>query len=253
MGIVTILSVVLISVPMMTYKRQVKYKTCKMLHYLFNVMAIALAMHVPASVIPNSGFAPYVFSIVLGLYALDATYVYFFMTEKIETTIFQVLPSGVQMTMKVSDSFQRRSAHGGYGYACLPWVAKNQWHAFSLFENPRDPKERQIFILKCGDWTNAVHEALQRNTVRPMYIMGPFSSPYGNADAYDNQILVASGIGITPALSIIQSFKDSCCTNLIWAVRDVSVLEFFLEHMYLDHEGWNLIFYTGKTPAESCP
>lgn len=103
-------------------------------------------------------------------------------------------------------------------------------------------------MLNCGDWTNAVHAALQRNTVRPVYIMGPFSSPYNNADAYDNQIMVASGIGITPALSIIRAHKDSRRTNLIWAVRDVSMLEFFLEHMYLDHDGWNLIFYTGKTP-----
>ena len=86
------------------------------------------------------------------------------------------------------------------------------------------------------------------NTVRPIYIMGPFSSPYNNADAYDNQIMVASGIGITPALSIIRAHKDSRRTNLIWAVRDVSMLEFFLEHMYLDHDGWNLIFYTGKAP-----
>ncbi len=103
-------------------------------------------------------------------------------------------------------------------------------------------------MLNCGDWTNAVHDALQRNTVRPIYIMGPFSSPNNNADAYNNQIMVASGIDITPALSIIRAHKDSRRTNLIWAVRDVSMLEFFLEHLYLDHDGWNLIFYNGKAP-----
>jgi hypothetical protein len=26
---------------------------------------------------------------------------------------------------------------------------------------------------------------------------------------------------------------------------------FFLEQMYLEHDGWNLIFYTGKTPLTS--
>jgi hypothetical protein len=26
---------------------------------------------------------------------------------------------------------------------------------------------------------------------------------------------------------------------------------FFLEQMYLEHDGWNLIFYTGKTPLSS--
>jgi hypothetical protein len=106
-------------------------------------MATTLALHVPASAIPNGGFALCIFSIVLGLCAFGATYVYFFMTEKIETTIFQVLPAVVQMTLRVSDKFQQRGAHGGYGYTCLPWVAKNQWNAFLLFENPRDPNEQQ--------------------------------------------------------------------------------------------------------------
>jgi hypothetical protein len=48
-----------------------------MLHYLFIAMAITLALHVPASAIPNGGFVLFVFSIVLGLYAFNADYVYF--------------------------------------------------------------------------------------------------------------------------------------------------------------------------------
>ena len=67
---------------------------------------------------------------------------------------------------------------------------------------------------------------------------------------YDNQILVASGIGITPALAAINAFKSSRRINLIWAVRDPEMLEFFLEHLYLDHDGWNLIFYTGAAPLK---
>ena len=47
-----------------------------------------------------------------------------------------ILKSGVQMTMAVSDSFQATYAQGGFGYVCLPWVSKFQWHAFSLFEHP---------------------------------------------------------------------------------------------------------------------
>ena len=59
---------------------------------------------------------------------------------------------------------------------------------------------------------------------------------------------MASGIGITPALSVIREHKDSRRINLIWACRDPAMLEFFLEHLYLDNTGWNLIFYTGKEP-----
>lgn len=168
------------------------------------------------------------------------------MTEQIATTKFSVLSSGVRMTMNVSERFQKVGAHGGICYVCLPWISKDQWHAFSLFENPHNPAERQIFIQKTGDWTTEVHRVLQRETVRPAWVQGPFQSPYDNAIAYDNQILVASGIGITPALSVIRAHKDTRRISLIWAVRDPDLLEFFLRHLYLDHQGWNLIFYTGK-------
>ena len=150
------------------------------------------------------------------------------------------------MTMTVSERFQEFGVQGGYCYVCLPWVDKYEWHAFSLFENPSNSAERQIFIQKSGDWTSKVHHFLQRDTVRPAWIYGPFPSPYSSADAYDNQILVASGIGITPALAVIRAHKDSRRINLIWAVRDPHLLRFFMDHLYLDHEGWNLIFYTGK-------
>ena len=125
-----------------------------------------------------------------------------------------------------------------------------------------------------GDWTTSVHEQLQRNTVRPVWISGPFVSPYNNALNFDNTICVASGIGITPALSIIRAHKESRRINLVWMCRDSAseligffdelnrlftgdmlkpsilpptVLEFFMDHLYLNNEGgWILIFYTGK-------
>jgi len=170
-------------------------------------MAVALAFHSPPSAVPNGGYAPYVFSIVIVWYILDYLYVYFCMSENIETTMFHVLPNGVQMSLRVSDNFYRRGEHGGFAYVCLPWVSRNQWHAFSLFENPDNPEILQVFMLSTGDWTNKVHECLKRDTHRPVYIQGPFPSPYSYAGSYDNQILVASGIGITPALSIIHAHK----------------------------------------------
>lgn len=245
-GMLIIGSCLLICIPMMMFRKQIKYEVRKRLHYLFIVFAGALVFHTPRSAIPNGGFTFYVFGTLLVWYALDATYCYFFMTEKIDTTQFSVLPSAVRMTMNVSERFQKVGAKGGICYVCLPWISKNQWHAFSLFESPTNPAERQIFIQKTGDWTSKLHRHVQRNTVRPAWVHGPFPSPYESAEVYDNQILVASGIGITPALSCIRSHKNSRRINLIWAVRDAQLLEFVLRHMYLDHQGWNLIFYTGN-------
>ena len=86
----------------------------------------------------------------------------------------------------------------------------------------KDPNLRQVFMMKVpnGDWTTSVHKQLQRNTVRPVWVAGPFVSPYNSALNFDNTICVASGIGITPALSIIRSHKESRRINLIWMCRD---------------------------------
>mmetsp|Transcript_16163 Transcript_16163/g.39533 ORF Transcript_16163/g.39533 Transcript_16163/m.39533 type:complete len:496 (-) Transcript_16163:319-1806(-) len=250
-GFFIISSCLLICIPMTLLRERIKYEVRKAFHYLFIVFALALCFHTPTSAIPNGGFTFWVFGTLLAWYFLDFMFCQFFMTEKIETTKFSVLPSGVRVTMDVSERFQKMGPHGGICYICLPWVSKNQWHAFSLFENPENPAERQVFIQKTGDWTTKVHQILQRDTVRPAWIHGPFPSPYDNAIDYDNQILVASGIGITPALSVIRAHKNSRRINLIWAVRDPYLLEFFLRHLYLDHQGWNLIFYTGKEKLES--
>ena len=51
---------------------------------------------------------------------------------------------------------------------------------------------------------------------------------------------------ITPALSCIESYKESRRVNLIWTVRDPAMLVFFLENAKLDERGLNFIFYTGK-------
>ena len=245
-GLIIIATCLLICIPMTLWRDQIKYEIRKKAHYLFIVFALALCFHTPASAIPNGGFTAYVFGAILLWYFLDASYCYFFMTEKIETTNFRVLPSGVRMDMNVSERFHGLGDKGGFCYVCLPWVDKNQWHAFSLFENPSNPAERQIFMLKAGDWTSQVHRMLQRNTVRPVWVQGPFPTPYDSASLYDNTVLVASGIGITPALSVIRAHKSSRRINLIWAVRDRHLLEFFLQHLYLDNQGWNLIFYTGQ-------
>jgi len=127
-----------------------------------------LCFHVKPNAMPNGGFIAPVLGLCIVLYTLDACYVYFFMCEKIDTTAFHVLSSGVRISMQVSDRFQKSMGkRGGYAYINIPWINNKQWHAFSLFEDPYDSSARQMFLLKNGDWTNAVHAALSRDTSRP--------------------------------------------------------------------------------------
>mmetsp|Transcript_17210 Transcript_17210/g.32305 ORF Transcript_17210/g.32305 Transcript_17210/m.32305 type:complete len:338 (+) Transcript_17210:752-1765(+) len=252
-GLITITLTPLIAFPMMYCRKSIRYEIRKGLHYLFYIFAITMCFHVPPSAIPNGGFLPYILGGSIVAYALDTFYVSLFMTERVETTSFHVLSSGVRISMPVSERFRRNATgrRGGFAYINLPWIDDKQWHPFSLFEDLHDANVRQMFLMKSGDWTEAVHSSLSRDTTRPVWIKGPFPSPFGHAALYDNQLLVASGIGITPALGAINAFKSSRRVNLIWAVIDPEMLEFFLEKMYLEHDGWNLIFYTGKKPLNS--
>ena len=134
----------------------------------------------------------------------------------------------------------------GYVLVCLPWLSKFEWHAFSLFSHPTKPHHSCVCMAVGGDWTRRLHEVVQRPTRRPVWISGPFASPYATAAEYDNLVLVASGIGITPAMSIITTYRDTRRVNLIWACRDASLLEFYLDKCTFDDQGWTLIYYTGK-------
>lgn len=248
-GLVAVVATPLITLLMICFKKIIPYELRKGLHYLFYVFAIGLCFHVPPSAFPNGGFIAFVLGFSICLYTLDRIYIIFMMTERIDTSKFEVLQSGVSMTMSVSDRFLKNLEKGGFGYVCLPWIDR-QWHAFSLFQDPNDPSKRVVFILNVGDWTSKVHsELLRNNTSRPVWIQGPFDT----ARDFDNQILVATGIGITPALSTIEAHKDSRSIFLIWMTRDESMIEFFLDrYHYLDHQfGFNFIFYTGKTPLSA--
>ncbi len=83
--------------------------------------------------------------------------------KKAKTTLFYELSSRVCILMLVSDDFvshARRGLRAGYAYMTIPWVDDKQWHPFSLFEDPSDPRIQQMFLIKVGDRTGNVHKAL---------------------------------------------------------------------------------------------
>ena len=99
-GLVAVLSLLGTCIPMMFCINKLKFEVRKYLHYLFIPFALGLALHVPLSALPNGGFAAISFGSCLVLYLLDTSYCMFFMTEKIETTKFDVLPTAFRMVRK---------------------------------------------------------------------------------------------------------------------------------------------------------
>ena len=105
----------------------------------------------------------------------------------------------------------------------------------------------QIFMVPAGDWTKQVYEEVTNDQqLRHCWVKGPFVSPYSAVSNFSNLVLIASGIGITPALGVMGQYKgNSRFKALIWSTRCPRMLKFFVPLLKQDAT-IAIIYYTGK-------
>ena len=179
------------------------------------------------------------------IYLVDKVVEIFFRTFLIESAQFERLGDSIcSIVFENPPGFGTHNS--AYVYLMLPWLSTNQYHAFTVFPGPR-PNTSSICVSKCGDWSEALMDEIATPTHRPAFVMGPFLSPFSSpAMDSENLIAVASGIGVTPALSLLK--KYSCTTrrmNMLWICRDGALVEHFLQSLDVIN-GRLLIYYTGK-------
>ncbi|XP_073139963.1 ferric reduction oxidase 8, mitochondrial [Henckelia pumila] len=95
----------------------------------------------------------------------------------------------------------------------IPSISKIQWHPFSVTSSSSiDEHTISIIIKSDGEWTNSLFNKIfveadsetdQRECI-PAAIEGPYGPATLDFLRYDNLLMVAGGIGITPFLSILQ-------------------------------------------------
>ena len=145
------------------------------------------------------------------LYALD----WLLLPDLARTLQFKRIGNAVQVVWEHPPGF--KSDGSGYIYISLPWISRNEWHAFSIVSHPTLPNHSCVCMTVVGDWTKAVYQALSkptsRGTSRPGWLYDPFSSPFSTATGYDNLVCVASGIGVTPSIS----FRSSTWPRRGWS------------------------------------
>ena len=221
-------------------RRRLSFEVRKRLHYTSWIWLGALCFHAPARNIF------WIVGTPLVIYWVDWVFGLVRVTRIARSARFVRLESAVMIRLNKPDGFELKGA-GGYCYLCIPWISKLEWHAFSTFKDPYDPDKICFCIAIAGDWTKLLHAEVHEPIYRRMWLTGPYPSPFETASDTDNVISVASGIGITPALSAIKSLADHRKMHLIWMVRDASLLEFMFDFgIVVDDEAYTLIFYTGK-------
>ena len=243
-GLVTLCCSPLVILPMAApyLKTKMRFEWRKGLHYLSCVWVLSLMFHAPQRIFWMLGvpFFIYVADMLIG--ALHKTHL-------LESAHFERLSeSFCLITFENPPGFGKFNA--AYVYLVLPWISKVQYHAFTVFPSLNKSNHSSICIHGCGDWTKALMKEVTTPAHKPAYVVGPYTSPFSSpAMDCENLIAVASGIGVTPAISLVKRYSQETLrrVNLIWICRDPGLIEHFITNIAsFGQYGFTLIYYTGK-------
>ena len=243
-GLIAVLLVPFIALPMTVpwLKKRMSYEWRKGLHYLSVLWGAALMCHAPQRIF-------YLVGVPLLVYVADKLAEGLFKTHLVESAHFQRLgESSCLVSFANPPGFGTQNS--AYVYLMLPWLSKYQFHAFTVFPSVT-PGHSSLCIDRAGDWTTRLMDAVTNPTHKPAFVVGPFLSPFSSpAMDSENLLAVASGIGVTPAISLIRQYSHtSRRLNLVWICRDPALVEHFLQNVEFGSDGYTLIYYTGKERA----
>jgi len=224
-------------------KQNMKFELRKGLHYLAVVWAIALLWHAPSRIY-------YLIGIPALIYAVDYLFGFFIRNTLIENAHFERYgETGVALRFKNPQKWGEKPKTS-YLYIMCPWISKNQWHAFTMFPEPTKDDHTMLCIGASGDWTKQLHDKIKVPSYKSLYVLGPYLSEFSDkAVSTSNAIAVASGIGITPTLSLMLNYAGKKRVNIIWMCRDAGLVEYILHKVNIEEitkNSYAFIYYTGK-------
>ncbi|KAK9076948.1 hypothetical protein SSX86_005283 [Deinandra increscens subsp. villosa] len=235
-GIISLSAGLLMWVTSLPQVRRLNFELFYYTHHLYIVFIVFFAMHV----------GDVMFSVIaagLFIYMLDRFLRFFQSRKTVDILSAKCLPSGtLELVISKPQDLQ---------YNALSWVFIQvreiswlQWHPFSVSSSPLDGDHHFSILIKVlGNWTKKLRTHVLNGTeedrsdldplIQPMLkLKASVEGPYGHESPYhlmyENLVLVAGGIGISPFLAILSDIlhriKDSkpCMprnVSIIWAVK----------------------------------
>eukprot|EP00455_Lapot_gusevi_P053492 TRINITY_DN834_c0_g1_i3.p1 TRINITY_DN834_c0_g1~~TRINITY_DN834_c0_g1_i3.p1 ORF type:complete len:1190 (-),score=250.86 TRINITY_DN834_c0_g1_i3:81-3254(-) len=166
-----------------------------------------------------------------------------------EIISMQSLLGGVTRLHVRQDGFKFEA--GQYAFVCIPAISPLQWHPFTISSSPADG-EFTFHIKSMGSereqsWTYQLRRLAltysHQDALPSILVDGPYGKMGIDIEDYEECVLVAGGIGVTPCAAILQyalqqaalraeEQKDDHLSSrnviyLLWIVNDPRRLEWF--------------------------
>ncbi|KAL3499920.1 hypothetical protein ACH5RR_039013 [Cinchona calisaya] len=205
-------------------------------HQLYVVFVIFLVLHV----------GDFIFTIAAAgifIFMLDRFLRFCQSRKKVDILSAKCFPCGtVELVLSKPANLQYNAL--GWVFVQIRDISLLQWHPFSVSSSPFDGKNHLAILIKVvGEWTGKLKDhilstseeepELKQQLLHPQPKISVFvEGPYGHISSYhrmyENLILVAGGIGISPFLAILSDVlnhvkdRKPCLPKnilMVWAVK----------------------------------
>ncbi|XP_031103586.1 ferric reduction oxidase 6-like [Ipomoea triloba] len=218
--------------------RRINFELFFYTHQLYIVFVVFLALHV----------GDFVFSISAAgifLFMLDRFLRFCQSRRIVDVLSAKCFPCGtVELVLSKPENLRYNAL--GWVFLQVRELSWLQWHPFSVSSSPLDGKNHLAILIKVlGGWTEKLKEQIsslsnendqsETQTLLKHYqkITASVEGPYGHESAYhltyENLILVAGGIGISPFLAILSDILHRINDGLpslpinillVWAIKN---------------------------------
>ncbi|XP_018622497.3 ferric reduction oxidase 7, chloroplastic-like, partial [Nicotiana tomentosiformis] len=193
-----------------TSLRGVRRQNFELFFYTHQLYVVFLALHVGDFIFMISGAGIF-------LFMLDRFLRFFQSRKTVDILSATCFPCGI-VELFLSKPLNLRYNALGWIFLQVPELSWLQWHPFSVSSSPLDGKHHLAILIKVlGDWTkklkgHILNLSIEQPDMEPILqhnrkITASVKGPYGNESPYhlmyENLILVAGGIGISPFLAIL--------------------------------------------------
>ncbi|CAM9830722.1 unnamed protein product [Sphacelaria rigidula] len=171
-----------------------RFETRKGMHMLFIPMVVGLCFH-------SMAFR-YIGAILIVWYSVDRFYFTTKQTFLIQHPTFEAVGRGTMVGLELPPGYDFKA--GSYIYVNCRAISLGEWHPFSIIPVPGDSNTAAFYAEVVGDWTRALFQLGLEQPRLPLWITAAQPSTMDKTVYYDRVILICTGAGITPGISITQ-------------------------------------------------